>query len=121
MNHQSNYNLSENNYLGTYTFSSLEEYQAGRALTFRQTSGNPLAEVEHTDANVSVNMTYRIAPTMSYSAGAQYTVQTHLKDYNNVSPTTQFQVQWKQRHTLSLGARLSYPNVGFSTCFSMSS
>src|SRR5262245_10382837 len=34
VNHQSNYNLSENNYLGTYTFSSLAEYQAGRALTF---------------------------------------------------------------------------------------
>lgn len=114
VNHQSNYNLSENNYLGTYTFSSLAEYQAGRALTFTQTSGNPLAEVDHTDANISMNATYRISPTMSYSAGAQYTVQTHLKDYNNISPTTQFQVQWgKQRHTLSVGARLGYPNVGF--------
>ena len=114
VNHQSNYNLVENNYLGTYTFSSLAEYQAGRALTFTQTSGNPLAEVDHTDANISMNATYRISPTMSYSAGAQYTVQTHLRDYNNVSPTTQFQVQWgKQRHTLSVGARLTYPNAGF--------
>ena len=41
-------------------------------------------------------------------------MQTHLRDYNNISPTTQFQMQWKQRHTLSLGARLSYPNVGFN-------
>jgi hypothetical protein len=113
VNHQSNYNLAENNYLGTYTFSSLEDYQAGRALTFTQTSGNPLAQVQHTDANVSVNMSYRISPTMSYSAGAQYTVQTHLKDYNNISPTTQFQVQLQKRHTISLGARLSYPNQGF--------
>ena len=114
VNHQANYNLSENNYLGTYTFSSLAEYQAGRALRFEQTSGNPLAQVDHTDANISMNATYRISPTMSYSAGAQYTVQTHLRDYNNISPTTQFQMQWKQRHTLSLGARLSYPNVGFN-------
>ena len=114
VNHQSNYNLSENNYLGTYTFSSLEEYLAGRALTFTQTFGNPLAETKHSDANVSVNMTYRIAPTMSYSLGAQYGIQTHHKDYNNISPTTQFQVQLKQRHTISVGARLTYPTVGFS-------
>ena len=96
VNHQANYNLSENNYLGTYTFSSLAEYQAGRALRFEQTSGNPLAQVDHTDANISMNATYRISPTMSYSAGAQYTVQTHLRDYNNISPTTQFQMQWNE-------------------------
>jgi hypothetical protein len=59
-------------------------------------------------------MTYRIAPTMSYSLGAQYAIQTHLKDYNNISPTTQFQMQLKQRHTISVGARLTHPNVGFS-------
>jgi hypothetical protein len=113
VNHQSNYNLSENNYLGTFTFSSLDDYLAGIPLTFTQTSGNPLAEVSHTDANISMNLTYRISPTMSYSAGAQYTVQTHLRDYNNISPTTQFQVQLKKRHTISLGARMSYNNVGF--------
>jgi hypothetical protein len=114
VNHQSNYNLSENNYLGTFTFSSLEDYQAGIPLTFTQTSGNPLAQVDQTDANLSANLTYRISPTMSYSAGLQYGIQTHLRDYNNFSPTTQFQVQWAKRHTLSIGARLTHPNVGFS-------
>ena len=110
MNRQSNYSLSENNYLGTFTFSSLEDYLAGRPLTFTQTSGNPVARTSHMDANVSVNATYRIRPTMSYSIGAQYAVQTHLKDYNNVSPTTQFQIQVKKRHTISVGARLTYSN-----------
>jgi hypothetical protein len=114
VNHQSNYNLSENNYLGTFTFSSLEDYLAGIPLEFRQTTGNPVAEVSHSDANLSMQMTYRISPTMSYGAGIQYGIQTHLRDYNNFSPTTQFQVQLKKRHTISLGARLSYPNVGFS-------
>ena len=110
MNRQSNYSLSENNYLGTFTFSSLEDYLAGRALTFTQTSGNPIAQTSHMDANVSVNATYRISQTMSYSAGAQYAIQTHLKDYNNVSPTTQFQIQLKKRHTISVGARMTYSN-----------
>jgi hypothetical protein len=113
VNHQANYNLAENNYLGTFTFSSLEDYQAGIPLTFTQTTGNPVADITHTDANLSVNLTYRVSPTMSYSAGLQYGVQTHLRDYNNFSPTTQFQVQLKKRHTISLGARLSHPNVGF--------
>jgi hypothetical protein len=113
LNHQSIYNRAENNYLGTFTFSSLEDYEAGRALTFTQTSGNPVASFGQSDANIAVNMTYRISPTMSYSAGAQYAIQTHLKDYNNISPTMQYQVQLKKRHTISVGARLTYPNVAF--------
>ena len=113
VNHQSNNNFSENNFLGTFTFSSLDDYLAGTPLTFMQSSGNPVAETTHTDANISLNVTYRISPTMSYSAGAQYAVQTHLRDYNNISPTTQFQVQFKKTHTLSIGTRMTYPNVGF--------
>jgi len=113
VNHQSNFNLSENNFLGTFTFASLDDYVAGRALTFTQSSGNPLAETKHTDANIAANVTYRISPTMSYSAGVQYFIQTHLKDYNNIAPTTQLQIQFKKRHTVMVGARLSYPNVGF--------
>lgn len=113
INHQARNNFSENNFLGTFTFASLDDYVAGRALTFTQSSGNPLAETKHTDANIAANVTYRISPTMSYSAGVQYFVQTHLKDYNNIAPTTQLQIQFKKRHTLMVGARLSYPNVGF--------
>jgi Carboxypeptidase regulatory-like domain len=113
VNHQYNHNFSENNYLGTFTFSSLADYLAGQPLMFTQTSGNPVAETRHTDANVAAQVTYRIRPTMSYSLGTQYTVQTHLRDYNNFSPTTQFQVQVKKRSTISIGARLTHPNVGF--------
>jgi hypothetical protein len=113
-NHQSNYNVSVNNYLGTYTFSSLEDYEAGNALTFTQTSGNPAASVAQTDANASIQATYRIKSTMSLNLGAQYTIQTHLKDYNNIGPTAQYQVQVKKKSIISIGARLSYPNSGFS-------
>ena len=112
VNRTSNYVFSENNYLGTFTFSSLEEYLAGRPIQFTQTSGNPVAQVAQTDANISLQATYRITPTMSYSAGAQYQVQTHLKDYNNVSPTMQFQMQVKRRSTISIGARLTHNTVG---------
>jgi hypothetical protein len=108
---QSNYALSESNYLGTFTFSSLDDYLAGNPLTFTQTSGNPVAQTSQIDANISFQATYRIAPTMSYSAGAQYAVQTHLKDYNNVSPTMQFQMQVKRRSTISVGARLTHATV----------
>ena len=113
-NHQSNNNTTVNNYLGTYTFSSLEDYEAGNALTFTQTSGNPTASVSQTDANTSIQATYRIKSTMSLNMGAQYTIQTHLKDYNNIGPTMQYQAQIKKNSIISIGARLSYPNTGFS-------
>jgi hypothetical protein len=73
-----------------------------------------VASFGQSDANVAMNMTYRFSPTMSYSVGVQYAIQTHLKDYNNISPTMQYQVQLKKRHTISVGARLSYPNVAFT-------
>jgi len=113
-NRQSNYNISVNNYLGTYTFSSLEDYEAGIPLTFTQTSGNPAADVAQIDANTSIQATYRIKTTMSLNMGVQYTVQTHLKDYNNIGPTMQYQAQIKKNSIISIGARLSYPNTGFS-------
>ena len=113
-NYQSNYNYSENNYLGTFTFSSLDDYLAGNPLTFRQTSGNPLAETKHADANTSVQGTYRISPTMSGSLGVQYTLQTHLKDYNNFSPTASYTVQIKKKTTINIGARMSHPSVGMN-------
>ncbi len=116
-NYQRNSNLSENNYLGTFTFSSLADYLAGHALSFRQTSGNPLARTEQFDANTSFQITYRIKQTMSFSAGAQYALQTHFNDYNNVSPTMQFQAQVKKRTVISGGARLSYPNVPFGLSY----
>jgi len=113
-NYQRNSNLSENNYLGTFTFSSLADYLADHPVTFTQTSGNPLAMTEQFDANTSFQVTYRIKSTMSFSAGAQYGLQTHFNDYNNVSPTMQFQAQVKKRTIISWGARLTYPTVPFS-------
>jgi hypothetical protein len=113
-NYQSNYNYSESNYLGTFTFSSLEDYLAGNPLTFRQTSGNPLAETRHADANASIQGTYRISPTSSGSLGVQYTLQTHLRDYNNFSPTASYTVQLKKKTTINVGARMSHPNVGMN-------
>jgi len=112
-NSQYSYNFSERNFLGTFTFSSLQDYQAGHALTFTKSSGDPLTETRHMDANASIQGTYRISPTMSGSLGVGYTLQNHFKDYNNFSPTASYQVQIKKKTTISLGARMSHPNVGF--------
>ncbi|HLQ75868.1 MAG TPA: carboxypeptidase regulatory-like domain-containing protein [Terriglobia bacterium] len=112
-NYQKNYSFSQNNYLGTFTFSSLDDYLAGTALTFTQTSGNPVAQTSQLDGNVSLQMTYRIKSNMSFSTGAQYGLQTHFNDHNNVSPTAQYQVQVKKRSIISIGARMTYPTVGF--------
>jgi hypothetical protein len=156
-NSQYRYNFAQNNFLGTYTFSSLHDYCyaealkpggewagseclqtkalidaaaggtalipgtqtaiTGRALTFSKSSGDPLTETQHRDANASIQGTYRISPTMSGSVGLGYTLQNHFRDYNNFSPTAQYQVQIKQKTTISIGARMSHPNVGFPINF----
>src|SRR5262249_911963 len=40
-----NYSSSETNYLGSFVFSSLDEYLAGRPITFRRTTGDPVVNV----------------------------------------------------------------------------
>jgi hypothetical protein len=111
-NYASNYNYSENNYLGTFTFSSLEDYANGIARTFQKTSGNPLAETTHMDANISLQGSYRISANMSGGFGAQYSVQNHFKDYNNFSPTANLQFQIpKSKTTMSVGVRMTHGNL----------
>jgi len=152
-NSQYRYNFAKNNFLGTYSFSSLHDYCyaealkaggswngseclqtkalidaaaggtayipgtktpiTGRALTFSKSSGDPLTETQHRDANASIQATYRITPNSSGSFGLGYTLQNHFRDYNNFSPTAQYQVQVRKKTTFSIGARMSHPNVGF--------
>jgi hypothetical protein len=51
---------------------------------------------------------------MSYSAGLQYSVQTHLRDYNNISPTTQFAGSAEEETHHQSGSQVDLSQYRFS-------
>jgi hypothetical protein len=74
------------NYLGTYTFASLADYEAGVASTYSRRDGNPLVEYSHWQAGVFVQDDWRARKNLTLSAGLRQELQTHLGDDWNLAP-----------------------------------
>ena len=74
------------NYLGTYTFASLSDYEAGIAATYTRRDGDPAVEYSHWQAGVFVQDDWRARKNLTLSAGLRYELQTHLSDRFNLAP-----------------------------------
>jgi len=109
-----NRSVNENNYRGTFVFSSLEDYLAGRPVTFTQTTGDPSLEVSQWQAAAFLQSDWRMHPKVNLSMGVRYQIQTNLKDNNNIAPTVGFAYQPRQGTVIRAGARISHQifNIG---------
>ena len=72
--------------LGTYTFSSLDAFNAGTPSTYTQRIGNPLVDYVNAQAALYVQDDIRIRKSVTLSPGVRYEVQTHLRDHGNLGP-----------------------------------
>jgi hypothetical protein len=71
---------------GTFTFSSLEAFSAGRPTTFTRRTGNPLVEFTHAQFGWYLQDDIRINKGLSLSAGLRHEVQAHVNDWLNIAP-----------------------------------
>jgi hypothetical protein len=71
---------------GTFIFSSLAAYLAGRPTTFTKRSGDPLVSFEHVQFGWYVQDDVRINKTLSLSLGVRQEFQTHVDDWLNIAP-----------------------------------
>jgi hypothetical protein len=78
------------NYLGTFTFGSLADYEAGRPSTFTKRTGDPLVEFSHWQAGVYIQDDWRARKNLTLSAGVRHELQTHLDDRWNLAPRAGF-------------------------------
>ena len=94
------------NALGTYTFSSLADFEAGRPATFTQRVGDPAFEYSMYRVGWHVQDNYRLRRNLMVNVGLRYDVQAHLSDRLNFSP--RLGVSWtpssKARTTLRASA-----------------
>ena len=94
------------NYLGTFTFASLADYNAGRPSTFSRRTGDPNLTYSTLQAAVYLQDDWRIARSLLVSAGIRYGVQNHVDDPWNLSPRATF--AWSPIRNGSLTIRASY-------------
>jgi hypothetical protein len=78
------------NYLGTYTFTSLAEYEAGRAANYTRRLGDPLVEYSQVQAGLFVQNDWRVRRSLTLSGGIRHELQTNLGDRWNVAPRAGF-------------------------------
>ena len=74
------------NYLGTFTFANLADYEAGRAANYSRRIGDPRVRYSHLQFGVYAQNDYRMARSLLLSYGVRYEAQTITGDQNNVSP-----------------------------------
>jgi hypothetical protein len=74
------------NYLGTYTFASLDAYLAGQPTTFTRRVGDPTVRYTNLQAGLYAQDDFRLSQTLLLSYGVRYEAQTLIKDQQNISP-----------------------------------
>jgi Carboxypeptidase regulatory-like domain/TonB dependent receptor len=80
------------NYKGTYTFESLDAFQAGTPRSYTIRTGDPNIAYKNVQAGLYLQDDIRIRKNLTVSPGVRYEAQTHLSDINNVGP--RFGVTW---------------------------
>ena len=103
-------------YLGTYTFGSLAEYEAGRPRSFTRRIGDPRVAFNNIYAGIYLQDDIRVSRTLTFSPGVRYELQTHLNDSNNIAP--RFGFTWSPfqsgRTTIRMSSGVFYDWVSTS-------
>ena len=74
------------NTLGTFTFASIDAFDARTPSTYTQRIGDPLIEYVNVQTALYVQDDIRARKSLTLSPGLRYEIQTHLTDRGNVGP-----------------------------------
>jgi len=87
-------NFSTSNFAGTYTFTSLDQYQLQMPSLFTLNVNNPgsspLVHAGQVDAGIFVNDDWRVRPNLTLSLGLRYEMQTNIHDKADFAPRIGF-------------------------------
>ncbi|HYN10386.1 MAG TPA: TonB-dependent receptor [Vicinamibacterales bacterium] len=80
------------NYLGTYTFESLEAFEAGRPRSYTRRIGDPTISYFHLQSGIYIQDDIKLRKNLTITPGLRYEAQTRLDDYDNFAP--RFGITW---------------------------
>ena len=94
------------NYLGTYTFASLDDYRAGRPSNFTRRIGDPNITYSRWQAGLYLQDDWRVSRSLMLSAGMRAGFQTLTDDQFNLSPRVN--LGWSPLRSGKLTLRAGY-------------
>jgi hypothetical protein len=80
------------NYLGTYTFDSLQTYEAGQPSNYSRRVGDPAIAYTNLQGGIYVQDDIRVRRNLTLTPGVRYELQTHVQNYANIGP--RFGLTW---------------------------
>jgi hypothetical protein len=75
---------------GTFTFSTMEDYLAGRPRTYARRDGDPQVAYSQFEAGWYIQDDFRVSKNLSASIGLRQEVQTNIDDKFNLAPRAAF-------------------------------
>jgi hypothetical protein len=88
--YRTNESFSQNDFGGTFTFSTLDAYRAGKPLNYRVTRGNPLLATHQLELSFFTQNDWKVSPRLTVMLGSRYDRQTNMSDHNNFAPRLGF-------------------------------
>jgi hypothetical protein len=82
--------VTEDGFLGQFTFSSLGDYLAGRPLTYSVTRGDPYLAVHQTELGAFVQTDWHVNRRLTLFGGLRYWWQTNVDDFDDLDPRMGF-------------------------------
>ena len=109
--YRTNSSFSEDGFLGTFTFSSLDDFLAGRPLGYTVTRGDPDLDTTQLEVAGFVQTDWRISRRFTFFAGLRYERQTNITDNDNVDPRVGFAYSLGSATVLRGGGGLFHQNL----------
>ena len=82
--------VSRRNFNGSFVFSSLDDFLAGKPIQYSVNEGDPNLTISQFEAAAFVQSDFRITPRLALGFGLRYETQTNLGDRNNIDPRLGF-------------------------------
>lgn len=93
---------------GTYTFTSVEAYNAGRPATYTIRVGDPLVSYSQTKAGWYIQDDFRPSKTLQFSLGLRQEIQTQVSARWNLAPRAAFTWNATRKTTIRGGYGIFY-------------
>jgi hypothetical protein len=103
--------LSETNFGGIFTFSTMASYLAGQSLIYRVNRGNPLLKTGQSEFSFFLQNDLKMTPQLTLMYGIRYDVQTNLRDHNNIAPRLSMAWAPGSATVIRAGAGIFYPRI----------